>query len=125
MMAEQIIAAPDAIRTRPVRHLLCGHTHNPNVALATVIDLPSWVHRCQDLHPAPEPPPDVAQPGGRQVWYLNTGTMRNRVLLSGDSTTRFSPIENLSYAVIYRPGEKFATGFAADLWNGSRAPIET
>jgi hypothetical protein len=51
--------------------------------------------------------------------------MRNRVLLSGDSTMRFSPIENLSYVVIYRPGEKFATGFAADLWSGSRAPIET
>ena len=125
MMAEQIITKPDSIRTRPVQHLLCGHTHNPEVSLATVLDLSNWARRCQDMDPVPEPPRDVAQPGGRQVWYLNTGTMRNRVLLSGDSTVRFSPVENLSYAVVYRPGEKFATGFAADLWSGSRAPIET
>jgi UDP-2,3-diacylglucosamine pyrophosphatase LpxH len=125
LVAEPIITEPDSIRARPVRHMLCGHTHDPEVSLATVIDLPNWARRCQDRNPAPEAPRDVAHPGGRQVWYLNTGTMRNRVLLSGDSTMRFSPIENLSYVVIYRPGEKFATGFAADLWSGSRAPIET
>jgi hypothetical protein len=125
MLAEDIITQPDAILAKPVRHMLCGHTHNPDVSLATVLDRADWAKRCGNVTPAPEPPQDIAQTGGRQIWYLNTGTMRNRVLLSGDSRMRFSRMENLSYAVVHRPGEKFRASFAADLWNGSRAPVET
>jgi hypothetical protein len=124
MLDQEIVTQPELIRNSPVQHMLCGHSHNPGVSLATVIDEAEWARRCRGMKPMPEPPQDVAEPAGRQVWYLNPGTMRNRVLATGVSHLRFVPTENLSYAVIHRPGEKHAAGFAADLWSGTRAPIE-
>ncbi len=126
VMVEEILTGPTAIRNTPVQHVLCAHTHVPDSALVTVIDSDEWAERCRQAKQLLDAPRDVAAGPGRQVWYLNTGTMRNRVSMARVSqpSFRFAPVENLSYVVIHRPGEKYASGFAADLWSGARVPIE-
>lgn len=126
VIAEQIITLPSAIRNTPVQHVICAHTHMPASALVTVIDAAEWAERSTKTKDMLDPPRDVAAGPGRQVWYLNTGTMRNRVMMAQkrDAAFHFAPAENLSYVVIHRPGEKYATGFAADLWSGTRVPVE-
>ncbi len=84
-----------------VRFILYGHTHRPV------------------LHP-------LDAEGGREVYYINTGTWRNciRKTFALDRAPDFVNLKQLTYAVIYRRDEntrgKQKDSLSFDVWTGMR-----
>jgi hypothetical protein len=88
-------------RDKRIRFVLYGHTHDP---------------ACHVLDGA----------GGREVFYLNTGTWRNRIqrTVGLDRGPDFAELKQMTYSVFYAAdedtGSKEAGTVSFDMWTGMK-----
>ena len=84
-----------------IRFILYGHTHSP-------VQLP------------------LEGEGGREVFYINTGTWRNRIYktIGLDKAHDFVDLKQIAYSIIYRKDEdvngKKPGTLSFDVWTGTK-----
>jgi len=96
--AEEVAAREPVIRGGEARFIVAGHTHHPRVSL-------------------------LADHGGMDQYYVDTGTWRHRIPANADLTA-FGTLKAMTYVVIYGPDEDpgrtqpKAQSISFDYWTG-------